>query len=84
MDVTDNADTRWIEVLAKAAALIALKGADIEDEPLSRATFLMGLGFSQSEAAKLLGYGSSTLRTAKHRAKHTKKGGRNGKGKGKG
>ena len=76
--MADEIPIRWIEVLAKAASLIALKGADIEDEPIPRAEFLMGLGFSQPEAGKLLGYSDATLRMARSRAK-AKKGGRNGK-----
>jgi hypothetical protein len=75
-------DTRWIEVLAKAAALIAMKGADVDDEPLAQGKFLMGLGITESEASTMLGLGVSTLRNAKNRVKKSK-GGRNGKTKGK-
>ena len=60
-----------------------LKNADVDDAPLPRGKFLMGLGITQSEATRILGIGVNTLANAKGREKK-QKGGRNGKGKGKG
>jgi transposase len=59
-----------------------MKGADVDDEPLARGRFLMGLGITQSEASTMLGLGVSTLRNAKNRVKKSM-GRSNGKAKGK-
>ena len=47
MDGIDSADARWIEVLAKANAMLALQGAKITNR-LEQANFLIGLGVSPS------------------------------------
>ena len=77
----DEGSTRWSEVLAKATAMVALHNAKI-DNRLKQAEFLMGLGVTRPEAAKMLGITAVTLRTLAHHA-NKKKGGGRGKGKGK-
>ena len=72
----DNADTRWIEVLAKANAMLALQGAKLTNR-LEQANFLMALGVTRAEAAKMLGVAAQTLRSLAHQAKQSaKRGGR--------
>jgi hypothetical protein len=73
----DDENTRWDEVLAKAAALIALKMTKLEDDsPLDRAVFLEGLGISRNDAAAMIGVTPNVLAVAKHRKA---KGGRSGR-----
>ena len=62
-------------------ALLAMQNAKI-DNRLEQAEFLMGLGVTRPEAAKMLGITAVTLRTLAHHA-NKKKGGRGGKGKSK-
>ena len=75
----EDEGTRWAEVLAKATAMIALQNAKIENR-LKQAEFLMGLGVTRPEAARMLGITAVTLRTLAHHAAK-KKGERRGKSK---
>jgi hypothetical protein len=67
-------------VLAKATAMLALQGVKLSNR-LEQANFLMGLGVTRPEAARMLGISAVTLRVHAHHA--SKKGGRDGKAKGK-
>jgi hypothetical protein len=59
--------------------MLALHGAKIENR-LKQAEFLMGLGVTRPEAAKMLGISAVTLRVHAHHASK-KKGASNGKSK---
>lgn len=76
----DEQSTRWLEVLAKATALLALQGAQVEGR-LEQADYLMGLGVTRPEAARMLGITPVTLRTLAHHAKNKGKSGGKGKKK---
>lgn len=72
MQATDNGDPRWIEVLAKANAMLALQGAKITNR-LEQATFLIALGVTRAEAASMLGIAPQTLRSLAHQARQRSK-----------
>lgn len=55
--------TDWIEVSAKAQALLCLGAADLPDRGLAgQARFLMKLGLQRADAAALLGTSDDSLR----------------------
>jgi hypothetical protein len=67
----DDVGTRWAEVLARANAMLALQGSKITNR-LEQADFLMGLGVTRPEAARMLGVAPVTLRALAHHAKKGK------------
>jgi len=71
-DVPD--EIRWLGVIGRATAFLALKAASLEDEELLvRAEFLGNLGLSRREAARVLGTTDDSLRVLQGRAAKAKK-----------
>jgi hypothetical protein len=71
---------RWVEMLARRTRCLALHGTKIAT-PVEQAKFLVAVGVTRPEPARMLGVATETLRSLAHQAESSaKRGGRRGIG----
>jgi hypothetical protein len=77
-------ETNWLEVAAKAQAYQALNDSGLNDgdhKVTDKATFLMALGISRADAAKMIGSTDESLRKSFEALAKKPKAGRSAKAK---